>query len=106
MFCTAGVLAEMAVRPKEPDMPTEEEFMEMQMQGIQYSPPPPEPIDETTQQRITTFGIMAAAVGMSLPKSVELFRKAEHFKNLNHAQADAGLFEQQVMKLYGRKSTV
>lgn len=106
VMCTGGILLELMNREKLPDQPTEEELFEMQMKGIPYQPPVQPPIDEKTQQNITTAGFISAAVLVALPKSLELWTRAKKFESLQHARAESGVIEQQVLRFYGRKSTV
>merc|ERR1711879_338348 len=91
LFSTTGVLFEIAMRPPAPPMPTEEEIYEMELAGQHYQPPPVEPLSPETQQMITTAGFMVAAVGSTLPKSIDMWRSAAKFQNIAAAQSDAGV---------------
>merc|ERR1711879_804394 len=106
LFSTTGVLFEIAMRPPAPPMPTEEEIYEMELAGQHYQPPPVEPLSPETQQWITTAGIMTAAVGMTAPKSWDMIKNAKKFENLSAAQSDAGLFEKQILKMYGKQTNI
>lgn len=106
LFTSAGVLLEVALRPSvDHEIPSQEEIYDMELKGISYQPPEPEPIDEQTQQNITTAGILLAATGMTAPKTMELWRKASKIENLAAAQTDAGVMEAFIMKNFmGRKA--
>jgi len=105
LFSTAGVALEMMLRPSvDHVIPTQEEIYDMELKGITYQPPEPEPIDEKTQQHITSAGIMLAAVGTTAPKTIELWKKAGKIQNLAQAQTDAGVMEAYIMKQWGRNA--
>lgn len=106
IMCTTGVAMETLLKEKLPDPPSEEEIIGMAAQGIQYRPPTPAPLDPTTQRIITSTGFIGAAFLVSAPKAYELWKNANKFESLGKAQADAGLIEQQFMKLYSRQLNV
>jgi len=106
VMCTTGVFLDWLYSEKTPPPPTEDELVEMQLKGINYELPRVKPLDESTQRWITSVGFMVAAFGMSFPKAFELWRSAKKFENLKQAQSEAGVIEQQFMKLYGRTTNV
>lgn len=104
IFSSAGVLLEISLRPAEPEMPSQEEIYDMELKGTPFQEPVREPLDEKTQQHITTAGIVTAAVGITAPKTIELWKKANKIQNLAQAQSDAGVMEAFVMKQWGKKA--
>ena len=76
----------------------------MELKGTPYQEPVREPLDEKTQQNITTAGIVTAAVGITAPKTIELWKKANKVQNLAQAQTDAGVMEAFVMKQFGKRA--
>jgi hypothetical protein len=107
LFSSAGVALEIMLRPSNDHvMPTQEEIYDMELKGISYQPPEQEPIDENTQQHITTAGILLAAVGTTTPKTLELWRKAGKIGTLAQAQTDAGVMEAYIMKQWGKKAAM
>lgn len=106
LFCTSGIILEKAFRESPPPEPTEEEIFAMQAKGIPYVPPVAKPLDDSTNQNITTLAFLLTAVGLSVPKSMELWRNASRMESLAAASAEAGVFEAQLMKIYGRSTTL
>jgi len=93
-------------RESPPPEPTEEEIFAMQAKGIPYVPKPAKPLDESQNQNVTTLAFFLTALGLSVPKSIELWKNASKMESLAAASAEAGVFEAQLMKMYGRSTTI
>lgn len=79
-------------------MPSEDEIMEMQMRGQQYTPPKLREIPEDVQSNITTASIFVAGTALAMPKAIEWWNAAKKFdllikKNLAAASADYATVE-------------
>jgi len=106
LFCTSGIILEKMLREAPPPEPSEEEIFQMQAKGIPYVPPVQKPLDDSQNQNITTLAFLLTAVGLSVPKSIELWRNAGKMESFAAASQDAGIFEAQIMKMYGRTTNL
>ena len=108
LMCGTGIAMESyydyALNQHLPDEPTEEEFYQMQMKGIQWEPPKRTEVPPETQQQITTSGIFTGGIILAIPKAWDLLKQSRKFQGMDSLMKEAGVAEKAFLKYYGTKS--